>query len=422
MLIRVSTDQLQIGMYVASIDGSWLDHSLWRSRFLINSPAQLDKLRDGRVATVVIDDEKGIGLPAAVQSAPPEPAAEPPRAAPPRRRRRARTAHLADHALSRRPCSAEEEAERATAIVNRSKQAVKAMFDDIRLGKAVTSGALLPVVDEISSSVARNPYALIGIARLKTKDEYTYLHSVAVCALMVNLARHLALDEALTRDIGMAGLLHDVGKMTVPAELLHKPGALTPAEFAIVKHHAIRGYEMLRDSGSVPDIALDVCLHHHERVDGTGYPHNLAGDAISLYARMGAVCDVYDAVTSARAYKQPWHPAEALTRMAEWHGHFDPRILAAFERSLGIYSVGTLVRLRSNRLALVIEEGEDLTRPLLRTFYSVTEDRLIPADTIRLDGIADRIVGPESPAAWPLGDWPSLKARLLDETPASRAA
>lgn len=421
MLIRVSTDQLQIGMYVASIDGSWLDHSFWRSRFPINSPAQLGKLRDGRVATVVIDDEKGIGVPAAVQSAPPEPVAAPPHAAAPRRHR-SRPAHLADHALSRRPCSADEEAERAGAIVNRSKQAVKAMFDDIRLGKAVTSGALLPVVDEISSSVTRNPYALIGIARLKTKDEYTYLHSVAVCALMINLARYLALDEALTRDIGMAGLLHDVGKMTVPAALLHKPGALTPAEFAIVKHHAIRGYEMLRDSGSVPDIALDVCLHHHERIDGTGYPHNLAGDEISLYARMGAVCDVHDAVTSARAYKQPWHPAEALTRMAEWEGHFDPRILAAFERSLGIYPVGAIVRLRSNRLALVVEESAELTRPILRTFYSVTEDRLIPTDTFRLDGIEDRIVGPENPAAWPIGDWPALKARLLDETPTSRAA
>lgn len=421
MLIRVATDQLQIGMYVAAIDGSWLDHSFWRPRFLIHSQAQLAKLQSGRVATVVIDDEKGVGLTAAVDAAPPQPAAETPRAATPRRHR-SRAAHLADHALSRRPCSAEEEVERAGAIVNRSKQAVMAMFDDIRLGKAVNSGALLPVVDEISSSVARNPYALIGIARLKTKDEYTYLHSVAVCALMLNLARHLGLDEALARDIGMAGLLHDVGKMTVPAALLHKPGALTPAEYALVKHHAIRGYEMLRDSGKVPAIALDVCLHHHERVDGTGYPHALAGDAISLYARMGAVCDVYDAVTSARAYKQPWHPAEALTRMAEWTGHFDPRILAAFERSLGIYSVGTLVRLRSNRLAVVIEEGEDLTRPLLRTFYSVTEDRLIPADTIRLDGIADRIVGPENPAAWPLGDWPSLKARLVGVAPASRAA
>lgn len=420
MLIRVATDQLQIGMYVATIDGSWLDHSFWRSRFLINSRAQIDKLQDGRVATVVIDDEKGVGLPAAAHATPTQPTAAPIRLASPRRR--ARPAHLADHALSRRPCSAAEEAERAGAIVNRSKQAVMAMFDDIRLGKAVTSGALLPVVDEISSSVARNPYALIGIARLKTKDEYTYLHSVAVCALMVNLARHLALDEGVTRDIGMAGLLHDVGKMTVPAALLHKPGALTPAEYAIVKHHAMRGYEMLRDSGNVPQIALDVCLHHHERIDGTGYPHSLAGDEISLYARMGAVCDVYDAVTSARAYKQPWQPTEALSRMAEWHGHFDPRILAAFERSLGIYSVGTLVRLRSNRLALVIEEGEELTRPLLRTFYSVTEDRLIPADTIRLDGIADRIVGPENPAAWPLGDWPALKARLLGKTPVPRVA
>ena len=427
MLIRVPTDQLAIGMYVEAMDGSWLDHPFWRSSFRISSARQLAKLRKSGIASVVVDTSKGRGpsVPAARPQAAPiadaiatsatEPS--PPRAATRRR------AHLGDHSVSNRPCTAEEEIERATAIVQRSKGAVQRLFADIRLGKAVNGDELAPLVDEISQSVARNPYALIGIARLKSKDEYTYLHSVAVCALMINLARHLAMEETLIRDIGLAGLLHDVGKMAVPVELLHKPGALTSSEFSVLKSHPERGHDVLLASGKVPAIARDVCLHHHERVDGSGYPHGLAGNAISLYARMGAVCDVYDAITSDRAYKRAWRPAEALDRMAQWHGHFDPRIFAAFVRSIGIYPVGTLVRLRSNRLALVIRESaDDLTRPLLRTFYSVSEQRLVPSRTERLSGVDDRIIGPEDPTGWPLGDWAALKAKLLAEPVQAEAA
>jgi len=415
MHIRVPIDRLEIGMYVDEIEGSWLDHPFWRSSFRISTPRQLAKLRASGIASVIIDDSRGLGL--GEDAAAAAPIAETSDVAAPERT----STHASGSRGSRRPaqsdqpCSADAEVERATAIVERSKHAVKAMFDDVRLGKAINSGEFAPLVDEISNSIARNPYALIGIARLKNKDEYTYLHSVAVCALMINLARHLALDEALMRDIGMAGLLHDVGKMAVPAALLHKPGALTDAEFTVVKDHPERGHEVLCVSGAVPEIARDVCLHHHERVDGAGYPYGLKGDAISLYARMGAICDVYDAVTSERCYKSAWHPAEALARMAQWVGHFDPHLFAVFERSVGIYPVGTLVRLRSNRLALVVEEcSDDLTRPILTLFYSVIEERLVPPQTLRLNGIDDRIVARENPGTWALGDWPALKARLLD--------
>ena len=423
MLIRVPTDQLAIGMYVEAVEGSWLDHPFWRSSFRINSDRQLAKLRNSGIPTVVINTARGPGLPLGpCEHRMEEPAKSGTSRSAPRTSAR-RRAHLGDHSVSNRPCTAEEEIERATAIVQRSKSAVKRLFADIRLGKAVNGDELAPLVDEISQSVARNPYALIGIARLKSKDEYTYLHSVAVCALMINLARHLAMEETLIRDIGLAGLLHDVGKMAVPVELLHKPGALTQSEFSVLKSHPERGHDVLLASGNVPAIARDVCLHHHERIDGSGYPHGLSSNAISLYARMGAVCDVYDAITSDRAYKRAWHPADALDRMAQWHGHFDPRIFAAFVRSVGIYSVGTLVRLRSDRLALVVlENADDLTRPLLRTFYSVSEHRLVPSRTERLDGVNDRIIGPEDPAAWSLGDWGVLKATLLAEPVQAEAA
>jgi putative nucleotidyltransferase with HDIG domain len=419
MLVRVLVEEIRLGMFIHALEGSWFDHPNWPAKFLLDNEADLAKLRASSIAAVIIDDSKGLGR--APDTLPVDPDPEPvsqialPKAA--RRRSRPRRPRVTG------PCTAAEEVERATEIVDRSKAAVREMLADIRLGKAVDSDGLVPIVDDISASIARNPYALVGIARLKTADEYTYMHSVAVCALMVNLARHLGLAEKLTRDIGMAGLLHDVGKMAVPADLLNKAGPLTEKEFALVRNHPERGHRLLARSGGVPEIALDVCLHHHERMDGTGYPHALKGSEISLYARMGAVCDVYDAVTSTRAYKPAWHPAEALARMGSWDGHFDPRIYDALVRSVGIYPVGAVVRLRSNRLALVAEEcSDDLTRPVLRTFYSVADRCRVAPETVQLDGVSDRIVGPDDPVIWQIRDWPALKLNLLAGVPARSAA
>ena len=198
------------------------------------------------------------------------------------------------------------------------------MFAEARMGKAVDAEQCLPLVNDISESVFRNPGALVSLARLKTQDDYTYMHSVAVCALMVALGRELGHDEAQCREAGMAGLLHDLGKAAMPLDVLNKPGKLTDDEFRIMRSHPARGHDMLAEGRGVGEGVLDVCLRHHEKMDGSGYPGKLAGDQISLLARMGAVCDVYDAITSNRPYKQGWDPAESIARMATWAGHFDP--------------------------------------------------------------------------------------------------
>ena len=168
------------------------------------------------------------------------------------------------------------------------------------MGKAIEAEAAAPLVEEISNSVMRNPGALISLARLKTADDYTFMHSVAVCALMIALARQLGLDEQQTRDAGMAGLLHDLGKAMIPMEILNKPGKLTDEEFALVKTHPEEGHKLLLAGIGISEMTRDVCLHHHEKVDGSGYPKRLNSETMSLFAKMGAVCDVYDAVTSNR--------------------------------------------------------------------------------------------------------------------------
>jgi len=394
MLKKIPTDQVQLGMYIQSLEGSWLSHPFWKTKFVLREQADLDALRSSGVPAVSIDVTMGLDVSAAPAPAPstslpatpaaPRPAVAAPVVAPAR-------------------VSLQGEIERATQLVNRSRQAVVNLFGEVRLGKAVNSEQCLPLVEEVTNSVARNPSALISLARLKTRDDYTYMHSVAVCALMVTLARQLGWDDQQTREAGLAGLLHDIGKMMVPNEVLNKPGQLTDAEFAVMRTHPVRGYQALKEGGAVPPAALDVCLHHHEKMDGSGYPQKLKGEEISVIARMGAVCDVYDAITSTRPYKNAWDPAGSIQRMSQWSGHFDTTVFQSFVKGIGIYPVGTLVKLQSGRLAVVVDQNTgSLVAPMVRIFYSTKSKLPIPVQLMDLSaaGVTDRIVGRESAQDW----------------------
>jgi putative nucleotidyltransferase with HDIG domain len=298
----------------------------------------------------------------------------------------------------------DEELSRAGLLMKQSRKAVMSLFNEARMGRVMNTGQCNELVGEITASVWRNPGALVSLARLKSHDDYSYMHSVAVCALMVALARQLGQDEAQARDAGMAGLLHDIGKALMPLEVLNKPGKLTAAEFQLIKQHPLRGHELLM-GGSAPVVALDVCLHHHERPDGKGYPFGLAGDALTVQARMGAVCDVYDAITSNRPYKAGWDPAESIALMADWaaKGQFDPPTFRAFVTGLGIYPTGSLVRLKSGRLAVVVEQNPAaLAAPFVKVFFSTRAQMPVAPELVDLNhpGCADAIVARESNQSW----------------------
>ncbi|MBH3339561.1 HD-GYP domain-containing protein [Pseudomonas mendocina] len=394
MLKRIAVADLRIGMYVQEFCGSWMDHPFWKSKFLLNSPQDLQRIRASSIGELWIDVSKGLDVEAgAVVSTEAEAqkeveatlmAAVQPRST----------------ALS---ASMDAELERAAKLCARSKQAVLSMFGDARMGKALNFEQAESLVEEISESVMRHPNALISLARLKHADEYTYMHSVAVCALMIALARQLGLGEGAVREAGLAGLLHDVGKMAIDQEVLNKPGKLSDAEFAAVRRHPEAGGEILLAGKHVSALVLDVCLHHHEKIDGSGYPYGLQGEQISLFARMGAVCDVYDAITSNRPYKPGWDPAESIRKMAEWKGHFDEAVFQAFVKTVGIYPVGALVRLESGRLAVVLEQNaKSLLVPKVKAFFLAKSKVQIPPVVIDLSkaNAQDRIVGRESAAAW----------------------
>ena len=411
MLKRITVDQLQLGMHLKQFCGSWMDHPFWRTGFVLKDPKDLDLILASSIKEVMIDCSLGLDVPAGVpvvsqtDEQPFAQEAAPVAAALPRSRQ--------DTA----PVAAAQEVERAARICLQAKAAVVSMFEEVRMGKAVDVGGARQLVEDIADSVSRNPGAIISLARLKTADDYTYLHSVAVCAMMVALAKQLGLDETQTRLCGLAGLLHDMGKVAMPTEVLNKPGKLTDAEFDIIRTHPTEGYKMLMASQGVDAVSLDVVLHHHEKVDGSGYPEKLSGDAISLYAKMGAVCDVYDAITSNRPYKAGWDPAESLRRMAEWKGHFDPTVFQAFVKSMGIYPVGSLVRLRSGRIGVVTEQSaKSLTTPMIKVFFSTKSNmRIVPVMVdLSAPSTLEKIISREDPAQWNFSDLNELWSGLAN--------
>ncbi len=394
MLKRIAVKDIQLGMFICEFCGSWMEHPFGKTKFLLTDEKDLQAIQASGIKELWIDVIQGTDIANVI----------PGKTAEEVDRETDALLMEADKVQNKEKVSLEEEIQTAAKLCAKAKEAVIEMFSDARMGKAIQVEQARALVEDISNSVLRQPHALISLARLKTADEYTYMHSIAVCALMIALARQLNLDENMVREAGFAGLLHDIGKIGIPLKVLNKPGKLTDSEFAIVKSHPEVGAKILIDSYDVSPMVLDVCLHHHEKMDGTGYPHGLKGDTISMFARMGAVCDVYDAITSNRPYKKGWAPADSIRKMAEWSkGHFDEIVFQAFVKTVGIYPIGSLVRLESGRLAVVVEQNESsLLSPRVKVFYSAKNKMPILQETLDLAQLVgkEKIIGRESPDDW----------------------
>ncbi|CAG9933018.1 HD-GYP domain-containing protein [Candidatus Nitrotoga arctica] len=394
MLKKIKVNDVRLGMYLQEVCGSWMDHPFWKRSFKLSEYKELNTLKNCGVDEIWIDTSKGLDVDAGMAALSQEEAEL-------KVESELKKIEQASQ-KTEAPVSLQIELIAAKKIHTKTKEAVVSMFSDVRMGNALKLDDALSLVDEINQSIARNSSALVSLTRLKNVDDYTYLHSVAVCVLMMALGRQLGLEDKVLKQVGLAGLMHDLGKVFIPKEVLNKPGKLTEEEFNIVKMHPLKGWEFLKNSNEVNDLTLDVCRHHHERVDGKGYPDKLSGEALTLFARMGAICDVYDAITSNRCYKKGWEPAESIRKMAEWKdGHFDEAIFHAFVKTVGIYPTGTLLKLKSGRLGVVTDQSQhSLTKPLVKVFFSTRSNAPILQETIDLSKSPDSIANLENPLQW----------------------
>jgi HD-GYP domain-containing protein (c-di-GMP phosphodiesterase class II) len=398
MLKKIPVARLRPGMFIHELCGDWMSHPFWRAQFVLKGEGDLRRIVEAGIPHVYIDTTRGLDDVEAV-------AAEQVKAA-------VEQEILEALSAPQEPIvrvSVREELARAKRVHEQAHKVIRSMMCDVRLGKAVSLDDAEPVVEAITGSVLRNGSALMGLIGIKNKDDYTFLHSVSVCTLMIAFGRSLGLDGEELRQGGIGGLLHDIGKMKVPDEVLNKPGRLTDAEFDLIKQHPGDGHAVLLETPGIGAIPLDITRHHHERLDGKGYPDGLAGDSISSMARMAAIVDVYDAITADRCYHKGMPAAEALRKMWEWSkDHFDQKLLQAFMRCVGIYPVGSLVRLESGRLGVVIEQNEgSLLTPKLRVFFSTRSNGYIKPELLDLgrklgNGGGDRIVSAEAPDKWGL--------------------
>lgn len=411
MLKRVQTEDIELGMFIYKLEGSWFSHPFWKSRFLLDDPDMLDTLRNSAVRSVIIDTERSLNP--ATQPAQSRSAAvsarlksmascSPPLAANPVRQHGGfvRPAPAATNVRAHvHTMPGAREFGRAKRTINNALKVVSRTFIEMRLGKTIGSYRLEPMLASIYESVQSNLYAFNGLLRCQGTCEPVYRHSLAVSALMIAFASHLKFPSARVKEAGMAGLLMDVGAGQLAVDLATVNGDYTRLRQELREQHVMHGYAFLKAAGDVSDDVLRAVLHHHERLDGSGYPQRLTGSVIDELGRMAAICDTYDTMIAGGEPAERMDPAQAIVQMQEQPEKFDARLLARFVETVGVYPIGAFVRLRSQRLAMVVDEDPaDAGLPIVCTFWSLPQAKKLKGEIIMLghcygedaiEGVAD---------------------------------
>ena len=393
MIKRIPISALKVGMYITDLNNDWIPHSNDKRRGIIRSDAVVEKIINLGVRYVYIDSTRGL------DSSDGEPIA-----AVDQRQEQALQAagELSPGSYHQR--SLAEEMVAARGVHEEAQSLVGNLMQNVKLGQAIDLSPVQELAHHLQGSVFRNQNALACLGRIREKDNYLLEHSVNLSVLMSIFGKAMGHTPDVLQQTVVGALLHDIGKILTPDEILNKPGRLTPDEFEIMKDHARHSRDLLADIEGIGELTVLTAAQHHERMDGSGYPEGLAGDAISIHGRMVAIADVYDAITSNRVYHQGITPTQGLKKLLEWSGdHLDPELVRQFIRCIGIYPIGSLVLLESGRLGVVIETNEDDQRlPMVRVMYHTRFNMPILVETIDLSrpGAQDRIIRAVDPGKY----------------------
>lgn len=330
----------------------------------VRSVEQIEKMKSQGIRKVHINTDKGTDVKGA------SPAASAPSAPPPPNKPQPKATEL-------REVEYYQELPRAKEVRRKTHESIREILQAIRKDRNFNLEKIEEVSEEVVGSIMRNPDALVSLCQIKGYDEYTYVHSVNVGILMSSLARSMGYEGEKLRATGMGGLLHDIGKMKVPDSILNKPGKYADWEFEVMKKHPYYGLELIKNR-KVPELARLVIGQHHERYNGKGYPYGLQGEQINEVGVIAAVADVYDALTSDRVYRAAWTPQKALALIFQGcDEEYSRSIAELFARHMGIYPVGSFVRLLSGEMGLVtrVESGK-LLSPIVLVLFDRTGGRL----------------------------------------------
>lgn len=271
-----------------------------------------------------------------------------------------------------------KELEKAKEINAQALEVARQTMNAIRMGRTFSSQDIRTISVEIVGSIFRNPDALVSLSQIKGYDEYTFAHSVNVSVLVASLARELGYDDQRILEAAIGGLLHDIGKMRVPEAVLNKPGKYTDLEFKIMQKHPEHGLDIVETKPGIPEVAKLIIGQHHERFDGSGYPRKLKETEISEVGLIAAVADVYDALTSNRVYRAAWTPQKALAMIFQGSKtDYAQHIVEKFTRHLGIFPVGSFVKLKNGEMGVVTRVGKgNLLSPRVAVLFNQTGGRL----------------------------------------------
>ncbi|WP_448549046.1 HD-GYP domain-containing protein [Thalassotalea fusca] len=367
MIVEVEISELEIGQYVVDIVRQKGTYSLTQSGHVKNEAVIQNLIAKGVESllidtskTLVLDEEQGTATTKEAERSP-----------------------------------VILEINKAKKLFHESKVIQRQVFEDAQLGRELNLSPVIDITNKTIETIFKNPDALTCVISIRKKDEYLLEHSVSVSVLMTIFAKYLKLDRQIIQALSVGAFLHDVGKIMVPEEILNKPSKLTPQEMAIMQSHVNHSIEIIENTPGISELSLEVAALHHEKLDGSGYPYNLTEESISIYGRMVSICDIFDALTASRCYKEGYTHIKAfrILRQLALQRQLDQRLVDLFIKCMGVYPIGSLVELNTHRLAIVESRNKnDPTNPNVRSFFNCEQNRYIMTEDIDLSKSDDFIL------------------------------